>query len=87
MRRLTCLQIDESNPHLKEETDPRSFLDAAKAILANPSGTGSLREAGLLLEAAIQVFWCGSPTHTGIDDGFIERATRGGRIRSVGIVG
>ncbi|KAG8739280.1 Peroxisomal membrane signal receptor PTS1 [Ceratobasidium sp. 414] len=47
-------RFDESNPHLKEGQDSRSFLDAAKEILAHPSGTGSLREAGLLLEAAIQ---------------------------------
>ncbi|KAG9097377.1 Peroxisomal membrane signal receptor PTS1, partial [Ceratobasidium sp. UAMH 11750] len=47
-------RFDESNPHLKEGGDSRSFLDAAKEILAHPSGTGSLREAGLLLEAAIQ---------------------------------
>jgi hypothetical protein len=51
----TSLITDDKNPHLKEEGDPRSFLDAAKAILAHPSGTGSLREAALLLEAAIQV--------------------------------
>ncbi|KAG9125252.1 Peroxisomal membrane signal receptor PTS1, partial [Ceratobasidium sp. 392] len=47
-------KFDESNPYLKEGEDARSFLDAAKDILAHPSGTGSLREAGLLLEAAIQ---------------------------------
>ncbi|QRV94811.1 peroxisomal targeting signal receptor [Ceratobasidium sp. AG-Ba] len=47
-------KFDESNPHLTEGKDARSLLDAAKEILANPSGTGSLREAGLLLEAAIQ---------------------------------
>ncbi|KAL5640294.1 hypothetical protein ACGC1H_007535 [Rhizoctonia solani] len=51
---LEQYRFDETNPHLKEQGDPRSFLDAAKAILAHPSGTGSLREAGLLLEAAIQ---------------------------------
>ncbi|KAJ1302725.1 hypothetical protein OPQ81_003039 [Rhizoctonia solani] len=51
---LEQYRFDETNPHLKEEGDPRSLLDAAKAILAHPSGIGSLREAGLLLEAAIQ---------------------------------
>ncbi|CAE6448545.1 unnamed protein product, partial [Rhizoctonia solani] len=51
---LEQYRFDDKNPHLKEEGDPRSFLDAAKAILAHPSGTGSLREAALLLEAAIQ---------------------------------
>ncbi|KAH7338910.1 hypothetical protein B0J17DRAFT_659029 [Rhizoctonia solani] len=51
---LEQYRFDETNSHLKEEGDPRSLLDAAKAILAHPSGTGSLREAGLLLEAAIQ---------------------------------
>ncbi|KAF8713741.1 Tetratricopeptide repeat, partial [Rhizoctonia solani] len=51
---LEQYRFDEKNPHLEEQGDPRSFLDDAKAILAHPSGTGSLREAGLLLEAAIQ---------------------------------
>jgi hypothetical protein len=48
-------RVDESNPHLKEGDARSHLLDAAKAILGNPAGTGSLREAGLLLEAAIQV--------------------------------
>ncbi|KAF8602358.1 TPR-like protein [Ceratobasidium sp. AG-I] len=47
-------KFDEANPHVREGGDARSFLDAAKEILARPGGTGSLREAGLLLEAAIQ---------------------------------
>ncbi|CAE7077572.1 unnamed protein product, partial [Rhizoctonia solani] len=51
---LEQYRFNETNPHLKEGSDSRSLLDAAKEILAHPSGTGSLREAGLLLEAAIQ---------------------------------